>query len=235
MIQILKTKKNQIEKRKRYRKLAKTPWDLVKKLNRAKNCREVLQYHHVDSWIYDYMSYLGRCTSAGLEAMDYILYSLIFILDELKLAPFEERVKYVNDKDVLLEDVISIASQEHSWNLDKISALGLCAKIVEDYTFEIICKKGEDNADNKTVAEKGSLIYVDDEEDDSALIQIIRNYSPESINKTCDVMWEWFIDDLMVKHDENENILYDIYDMRDLERKVRKREIVPKCYDNVIW
>ena len=79
-----------------------------------------------------------------------------------------------------------------------------------------------------------NIIYVNKNDHTSSLRQIIRNYPSTAINKTVDCLWEWYIDQLMIKHDEDEDLVEELYDLKDLEARVRRREILPECYNIVV-
>ena len=237
-----KVKKSNIEKniqkneedvlRKAYNHYLDTPLKLLEILKRLNNCRKFLQYQNIEDWIYMFMSYLGCYTVIGSGYKERILYALIFVLRDLHGPFFTPMLDYIENPDALLEKVISVAEEEKGWKLDKISALGLCSKIIVDYTFEEINQKGQE--EYLTSTDEQNIIYVDKNDHTSPLRQIIRGYPSTAIDETVDCIWEWYIDQLLLKHDEDEDLVEELYDLKDLEARVRRREILPECYNIVV-
>ena len=158
MIQILKTKNNQIEKKKgesemNYQQFRGTPSEMAKVLAKSENRREFLQYQNVDYWIHEYISGSGCSTYAGHNAMLYILYVLIFVLAELKLLPAETMQAYLADVNLVLDDVIKAAYEEKDWYLSKDMGLALCSEIVNDYTYHTIRKESESYIEDESKEE----------------------------------------------------------------------------------
>lgn len=210
-----------------------TPLELLEILKSLNNCRKFLQYQNVEDWITMFMSYLGYFTVIGREYKERILYALTFVLRDL-YNPLFTIGEYLTNTDTLLEKVISIAEEEQGWKLDKISGLGLCAKIVEDYTYGQIGPKDQEKASLESTG-KENIIYVEEKEDTSPLRQIIRSYPNTAISKIFDPVWAWYYEQLLVKHDGDEDFIEELYDLTDLENKVRRREILPKIYKKCIW
>lgn len=224
-----------------------TPSEMAKKLNKVKNCKEFLEYQHVDYWIHDYISGSGCSTYDGINAMMYIMYALIFILDEIKALSFIKKKNYLSNIDSLLTEVTLIAKEEKGWRLDRHALVSLCSKIVEDYVYgkinveskeikfdcsldeenPIIVKRVENNTDRN---KRDYILFVYPQLEESALRQIIRNYPDTALEETYDAVWEWFFDYLMGIHDDDEDLLDELYDMRELEAQVRNREILPGVY-----
>lgn len=211
-----------------------TPLKLLEILGSLNDCRKFLQYQNVEDWITMFMSHLGCYSDTGREYKERILYSLIFILRDLHVSFCATILDYIENPEVLLEKVISIAEEEQGWKLDKILGLGLCAKIVEDYTYGKIGPKDQEKASLESSG-KENIIYVDEKEETSPLRQIIKGYPCNAFSRIFDSAWVWYFDELMIRHDNNEEFVEEFYDLKDLENRVRRREILPKYYKKCIW
>jgi hypothetical protein len=76
-------------------------------------------------------------------------------------------------------------------------------------------------------------ISADTETNSSALRQIIRNYK-DLFFWLFDPVWEWTFDILMDLNDDNENEVYQKYDINQLQQAVRERQLLPACfYENM--
>ena len=205
-----------------------TPEDMLYILSKTDCCRNFFKHNpHFECWIDRYTSYEGG-GYAGTEAKHYILYCLIFVLNELQPMSRKKFERYLFKPDLLIKEVISVSKEEKNWNLDKHYALALCAKILLDYA----CEELEYNIENEiekvrndtnTTLKKGDKI--------SALRRIIRNYPHDAIYDADDHVWCLFFDQLLDLHDDNENMLYREHDIKELEYLVRQRIILPDCYD----
>lgn len=190
----------------------KTPEGWAKMLSRTRCCRGLFDRVCIENWIHDYISYSGEYCFIGRESKAYILYTIIYVLNELKPLQHDKMETYLNCLDTVLDDVIQIASEEKNVVLDKFSALGLCSKIIVDYE----CEELEPISDC-------------DETEDCALRQIIRNYK-DLFFWLFDPVWEWTFDILMDLNDDNENEVYQKYDINQLQQAVRERQLLPACY-----
>lgn len=200
--------------------------ELIANLAKTNCCRSILENLDVEGWIHSYITNFG-CGYIPEESKEYILYSLTYILNELKRLPKEKMNKYLDDPDYLLEDVISISKEEKDWNFDKYSALAFCSQIVVDYVFEI-----EDDLSlieyDDTI--KYNDLYVDPNNESSALKQIIKNYSHKVFDEIYDPIWILYFDELMDKHDDDEGEVYMQHNISELKYLVRHRIILPECY-----
>ena len=205
-----------------------TPEEMLDVLSKTDCCRKFFEYNpQFQWWIHDYIS-KNMDDLSGIDEKCYILYSLAFVLNELKPIPRKKFEAYLIEPDLLIKKVISVAKEEKNWKLDEYSALALCSKIIVDYAFEILEYNIENEIekvrnDTNTSLKKGGNI--------SSLRRIIRNYPHDAINYTFDPVWWLFFDQLLDLHDDNENMLYREHDIKELEYLVRQRIILPDCYD----
>lgn len=185
-----------------------TPEDVVKALTNTKCCRGVIPEYSVDYWLDQYIWRVGVDDEMADEAKEGIVYVLLFILNELNGMTKERMENYILEPDKMLEEVIAFG-EKRGWTLDKHSAIGLCAYIVEDYIF---------NTGN---------LQCDAALDISALEQIIANYPDSVITDICDPVWERYYDNLIYEHGEDEEAVHQYHDIRALEKAVRLRECMP--------
>ena len=188
-----------------------SPELVVEKLAKATCCRGVIEPFAAENWLDQYIWRVGCNQDMAEEAKECIIYALMFILSELKSIPKEEMSSYILNPDKMLEEVISFG-ENRGWTLDKHSAVGLCAYIIDDYIYdtgELLCDSGAN---------------------DSALEQIIKNYPENVITDICDPVWEIYYDDLIFQHCEDEDAVYQYHDVHELERAVKLRKCIPSNY-----
>lgn len=142
------------------------------------------------------------------EAKKSIVYTLVFILNELKNMTNEKLLQYILEPDVMLEEVIAFG-EKRGWTLDKHSAIGLCAYIAEDYIFDT-----------------GKLHYTS-AKGKSALEQIIAGYPDKVITDIYDPAWEVYYNNLIYEHFEDKDAIYAYHNIDALQRAVRLRECMP--------
>ncbi len=204
--------------------------EAIYRLSRTNNCRECISNQLFECWLDIYASHSGDYTYTGRENKEYLIFSIIHILNELKPIPANRMQDYYSNINVFLQEVIDITREEKSWELDKHLALSLCSVIVEDYIFEKIKTELEDKTNT---GEDKECIFVNANKADSALKQIILSYTDDVYENMYDPVWLWYYDDIMLLHNEDEDLLYEIYDMDSLEKKVKKRELLPDFYDKM--
>lgn len=231
-----------------YQHFTGTPLEMAEVLAKVENCREFLQYQQVDGWIHEYITYTHLDIYTSIKYREYILCALIFVLDELNPLPTKQKEQYLKRLFGLLIDVKDIAEEEKKWTLDIYAAVALCGQILIDYvdgkikrdSREVFSMDYDIYAENDIVVKldvdnpgediTDSVIYINPESDISALRQIIRNYSDDVIYEMPDPVFEWFFEELLDEFDGDEYEMYETHDMKELERKVRNRELLPKRY-----
>lgn len=189
-----------------------SPEKLAQDLSASMSCRTVLQNLNFQSWIHDYISYLIPDSEIAKKNKECILYSFLYIINELTPIDEEKFNQWKNNPNAILEEVIALGT-EKDWVLDKHSALALCSKIIIDYTLNYI----------QTV-DKDSNIDV--------LRQIISNYPQSAINDIYDPIWEIIYYDILDKYDcVDDNDLP--INLNNIEELVNKRILVPNYYNNL--
>lgn len=175
-------------------------------------CRNLLENICVENWIHQYISYVGCNQYVSEENKEYIVYSLAHILNELKPFSEDKMIQYLSNPDTMLKEVIQVG-EERNWVLDKHSALGLCSNIVADYVF------------------KSEKIHINQESEEPALKQIIRNYPDEVLNEIYDPVWERYFDQLLDEYDGDEDAVRCHHDVAGLKYLVCSRKLLPNGYE----
>ena len=189
-------------------RIIETPNGMVEMLIDATCCRDVLGEYFADYWLDQYIWRVGCDQEMAEKAKEFLVYALTFILNELKSLTKEEIVAYIYSPDKLLEELIS-CGEKRAWTLDKHSAVGLCAYIIEDYIFDT-----------------GKLQY-NSNASESALEQIVVNYPDKVFTDICDPAWEKYYDNLLYEHREDEDAVCVCHNLQALEKAVRMRECMP--------
>ena len=185
---------------------------LVKELSESATCREVLKNWNFQSWIHEYISYLIPGSEISENNKKCILFSLLYIINELNPLDEEKFNEWENNPDVILERVIA-AGMKKGWVVDKHTSLSLCSKIVSDYVFN-------------------NLQGIDTDSNENALEQIISSYPQSAINDIYDPIWEVTYSDILDEYECVDEI--DLpFDLKDIEQLVNKRVLVPKYYNEL--
>lgn len=184
---------------------------LSQALYESDNCREYFKNHAVETWIYDYAYSYESDISVCSKNKQYILYSLIYTLNELKPLPPEMMKMYMENVDSILEEVTSTAKEEKNWLLDENTSLALCSRIIVDYTYYTITKESEACIDNEfsskdltdvfaflgleskkdsiqTSASEDYNIYIYPDSDIPILNQLISKYPDRIYNELVDII-----------------------------------------------
>lgn len=157
--------------------------DLLVELETCKNLRDFLKeqifYKKVNS---ENMAYQRIC----------ILYTLLYVLKDLKPMEPEEEYNYISDIGELLHEVKTIAWQERKWKLNTDRALELCVGIIEKYIEDVWILEPErvkynERNDEKIIQKMDTKIILNQSRIDpnlkiSVLRQIIAKYSDERLN-----------------------------------------------------
>jgi len=189
-----------------------SPEKLAQDLSESTTCRGILEILNFQSWIHDYISYLIPASEISENNKKCILFSLLYIINELKPLDEEKFNEWENNPDVIFETVITIGEQK-GWVLDKHSALALCSKIVSDYVFH-------------------DIQGIDTDSNENALEQIISSYPHSAINDIYDPIWEITYSDILDEYECVDEI--DLpFDLNDIKQLVNKRVLVPKYYNEL--
>ena len=189
-----------------------SPEKLAQDLSESTTCRTILENLNFQSWIHDYISYLIPGSEIAKKNKNCILFSLLYIINEL--TPLEEKKfnQWKNNPDIILETVVALGMKK-DWVLDKHSALGLCSKIVSDYVLNY-------------------LQAVDKDSNIDALEQIILSYPQSAINDIFDPIWEITYSDILDEYECVDEI--DLpFDLNYIEQLVNKRVLVPNYYNKL--
>lgn len=189
-----------------------SPEKLAQDLSESTTCRGILQNSNFHSWIHDYISYLIPASEISENNKKCILFSLLYIINELTPLDEERFNHWKNNPDIILETVI-VAGMKKGWVLDKHSALAVCSKIILDYVFH-------------------DLQEINENSNSGALEQIILSYPQSAIEDIYDPIWEITYSDILDEYecvDENDLPFY----LNDIERLVNKRILVPNYYNNI--
>lgn len=123
--------------------------------------------------LYKQYSENGCKSFAAEEGREYIMYELLYLLNQLKPLTEEEVEKYLSNTDTVLDEVITYSKEKKGWDFDQSLALMFCRCVVVDYL------NYEDS------------INIDATASESALEQIVGNYEDDYL---CDRMYKpWFI------------------------------------------
>lgn len=143
------------------KKASKDAIELIKMLGGKKDNSELLKQILLNNWIHEVLSACGCNQYAKAEGKEFAVYSLLYLLNKLKLMPGEKIEQYLLDTDVLLKEIIIISKEEKGWLLNMQAALAMSICMVMDYVH------GCPN------------VVIDPTLEASALRQIIKNCSKE--------------------------------------------------------
>lgn len=141
-------------------------------INENKN-NELLEALIVSNSLYRQYSENGLKSFAAKEGREYIMYELLYLLNQLKPLTEEEVEKYLSNTDNVLEEVITYSKEKKGWDFDQSLALMFCRCMVVDY-----------------LNYEGS-INIDATASESALEQMVGNYEDDYLSHR--MYKPWFI------------------------------------------
>ena len=191
-----------------------SPSEMFEELQEIDCCKNALTKNFVNCCMKLYSSCCEDEEREKEEAKEYIIYALVFILNELRTIPEYEMDKYIYEPDELLNDVIDFA-EFRGWSIDRELALGLCEHIIICYLSDGLPDVYEDYV-------KGP-----------ALEQIIDKLSEDTLEKISDPVWESVMDKLLSEYDGDEYAVYENNDIPRLQNLVKCRQILPCDYSQM--